>query len=543
MFQTLMGHERDKSTGSNVELDINDLFFINDTISFSYQPATVAWMFKSENDKEKLSYYLENDIKRLEAELDPWIKLSFEPFVMEHHMRAEAFLTCCHQTDIIDGDKLKTYVNNYGALKEQEKIIQECANELSGNDLHDCKLDMNKLNESRQSTIEFAEINVDKSILTLIDTAIQRQVYIDNIVYNYQLNIPDECHPALRLLWKPHRLLQCEISYRTNLATKLSSFKDYKKFSDEISKPFRQMMSNIYINLKVTSDKIKQIITSKSKPISDEKIDQDIKLITKTLADYKVLFNDPMILHHEKRAHAYKVCCEKLETNDLISEYLINFNHNLNKMEKLLRSCLHKQSLPDIVNDTLYGGDCQRAYNELTEIMSERQNSINKHKQQGQNIVEYYRKAIAPKLSQVSIIKSMNDFVKQYCSEEHVFELMFDPDKVIKCEKLIRKAIGVNGSIIYNRYHIYISTPFRQMILNDWQQLEKAQANSVPISDEILQAQLINQPTGIVVNTSNHKNITHSHQSSRQNIASPMVTSIHRSFNIFFIIIIHIIFF
>ncbi|CAF3285864.1 unnamed protein product [Rotaria sp. Silwood2] len=71
-----------------------------------------------------------------------------------------------------------------------------------------------------------------------------------------------------------------------------------------------------------------------------------------------------MILHHEKRAHAYKVCCEKLETDDLITEYLIDFNHDLSKIEKLLRSCLHKQSLPDLTNDTLYSGDCQRAYNE-----------------------------------------------------------------------------------------------------------------------------------------------------------------------------------
>ncbi|CAF1209153.1 unnamed protein product [Rotaria sp. Silwood1] len=497
------------------------------------------------DDHEKLSYDLTNDIKRLEAELDPWIKLSFEPIAMEHQMRAEAFITCCHPIETVDGDKLKRYVNSYGALKEQEKIIEECLKELSEVDLRNCKFDMNKLNESRQSIIDFANGIADKSILTLIDTAIQRQIYIDNIVYNYHSSTPKECHPALRLLWKPYRLLQCEISYRTTLATKLLSLKNYKKFSNEISKPFRQMMSNIYVNLKVALDKIKQSIAAKGKPVANEQIDLDVKFITETLIDYKVLFTDPMILHHEKRAYAYKVCCEKLETDDLIDEYIINFNRDLNKMEKLLRSCLHKQSLSDITNDTLYGGDCQRAYNQLTEVMSERQNSINKYKEQGEDIAEHYRKAIAPKLSQTSIIKSMNTFVKQYCSEQHIFELMFNPENVIKCEKIIRKIIGENGSTIYNVYHTNISTPFRQMILNDWQQLEKAQANNPPISERILLAQLNTQSAPTMVNNARgHKNFTHSRRrSSRKNTASLMMTLIHQNFTIFFMISIHIIFF
>ena len=45
-----------------------------------------------------------------------------------------------------------------------------------------------------------------------------------------------------------------------------------------------------------------------------------------------------MIAHHEKRAHAYKMCCEKLENDDLINQYLLNYNNDLVKMKKLLHS-------------------------------------------------------------------------------------------------------------------------------------------------------------------------------------------------------------
>ncbi|CAF4278683.1 unnamed protein product, partial [Rotaria magnacalcarata] len=60
----------------------------------------------------------------------------------------------------------------------------------------------------------------------------------------------DKCHPALLLLWKPDLLIQYEISYRTSFTAKSASISDYKNFNGDISKPFRQMVSNIFVNLK-----------------------------------------------------------------------------------------------------------------------------------------------------------------------------------------------------------------------------------------------------------------------------------------------------
>jgi hypothetical protein len=98
-------------------------------------------------------------------------------------------------------------------------------------------------------------------------------------------------------------------------------------------------------------------------------------------------------------------------------------------------------------------------------------------------MVKLYRDAIAPKLSQAVLIKSMQEVVNEYCPDRHIFELMFNPSKVIECEKLARKDIGINNPEIYSYYHLNISTPFRQMIVEDWKELEKAQAKTAPLSD------------------------------------------------------------
>ena len=67
-----------------------------------------------------------NDNKRIRDELERWVPLSYTSIITEHKIRADAFLSCCHPMDTIDGNKLKIYVDNYGLLDEQEKIIEKC---------------------------------------------------------------------------------------------------------------------------------------------------------------------------------------------------------------------------------------------------------------------------------------------------------------------------------------------------------------------------------------------------------------------------------
>jgi hypothetical protein len=92
----------------------------------------------------------------------------------------------------------------------------------------------------------------DKSILTFMDTAIKQQIYLDNVVYNYNLKSLINCDPALLILWRPELLSLCEYPSRLKIVLGANmTADDYKKFDEEISKPFRLMMSNIYANLKV----------------------------------------------------------------------------------------------------------------------------------------------------------------------------------------------------------------------------------------------------------------------------------------------------
>jgi hypothetical protein len=63
-------------------------------------------------------------------------------------------------------------------------------------------------------------------------------------------------------------------------------------------------------------------------PISDDRINKDMNRLIDTLSIYKTHLQHPMIVHHAKRAHAYKVCCGSIETPDMFNQYLANFDRD-----------------------------------------------------------------------------------------------------------------------------------------------------------------------------------------------------------------------
>jgi len=65
-----------------------------------------------------------------------------------------------------------------------------------------------------------------------------------------------------------------------------------------------------------------------NKPVPEDQINDDIDKIINTLSVYKSQLQHPMIAHHAKRAHVYKVCCGPIETPDMFNQYLANFNHD-----------------------------------------------------------------------------------------------------------------------------------------------------------------------------------------------------------------------
>ncbi len=72
--------------------------------------------------------------------------------------------------------------------------------------------------------------------------------------------------------------------------------------------------------------------------LSTKDIELHVSSIKKTIEDYKILNLHPMIFHYGKRAHTYRVCCGKMETDDLFGQYLVNFNHDFHNMDQLLRN-------------------------------------------------------------------------------------------------------------------------------------------------------------------------------------------------------------
>jgi hypothetical protein len=60
--------------------------------------------------------------------------------------------------------------------------------------------------------------------------------------------------------------------------------------------------------------------------VPKELINFNLQSIQNTLIIYQTYIQHPMIVHHAKRGHVYKVCCEPIETVDMFNQYLTNFN-------------------------------------------------------------------------------------------------------------------------------------------------------------------------------------------------------------------------
>ncbi|CAF4305520.1 unnamed protein product, partial [Adineta steineri] len=103
--------------------------------------------------------------------------------------------------------------------------------------------------------------------------------------------------------------------------------------------------------------------------IPKEEIELSMIMIKNKIEKYKILNSNPMILHYGKRAHTYRVCCGKMETDKLFDQYLLYYSTEFEKMDKLLGTCLRKQSESSLEVGVVYSGDCQVAYNELKEVM------------------------------------------------------------------------------------------------------------------------------------------------------------------------------
>jgi len=92
-------------------------------------------------------------------------------------------------------------------------------------------------------------------------------------------------------------------------------------------------------------------------------------------------------------------------------------------------------------------------------------------------MIKQFRQATRLKQGQASIIREMAEDAKHFCQDQHIFELMFDFNKNINCERLIRHAIGKEDPKTYSFYDEFTSGQFQDMIQENWDRLSQVLAD------------------------------------------------------------------
>jgi len=108
-------------------------------------------------------------------------------------------------------------------------------------------------------------------------------------------------------------------------------------------------------------------------------------------------------------------------------------------------------------------------------------------------MIKDFRQVTRLKKGQLSAIQEMAPYVKDYCQDHHVFELMFDFNKNINCERLIRHAIGKEDSKNYSMYDTEISHRFQDFIRQDWDRFTQVLAD-IKTDDDTVPSVIVQAP-------------------------------------------------
>lgn len=103
---------------------------------------------------------------------------------------------------------------------------------------------------------------------------------------------------------------------------------------------------------------------------------------------------------------------------------------------------------------------------------------IKEHKDKNVKMVADFQDAILPKLAQNHIIREMGYSVSTLCGH-HVFEFLFDAEKLIKCHTHALSTLHKQGINDYLTYQQNISEPFLNLIEDDWKALDKVRTSLV----------------------------------------------------------------
>lgn len=90
---------------------------------------------------------LQHDNATINAEFNPLIHIAQAPPIHLHALRAIAYTSCCNETHLVEKDRLKRFVDNYGATEEQMRIIRQCVADLSAASVF-CTYSMSNLQDN-----------------------------------------------------------------------------------------------------------------------------------------------------------------------------------------------------------------------------------------------------------------------------------------------------------------------------------------------------------------------------------------------------------
>jgi hypothetical protein len=74
---------------------------------------------------------------------------------------------------------------------------------------------------------------------------------MNNIVFEYDFATRKYCDRGLILLWRPDKLINCEMQYRLSMSNDMTNKETYDIFSKEISAPFRRKALNLMSTVQV----------------------------------------------------------------------------------------------------------------------------------------------------------------------------------------------------------------------------------------------------------------------------------------------------
>jgi hypothetical protein len=102
---------------------------------------------------------------------------------------------------------------------------------------------------------------------------------------------------------------------------------------------------------------------------------------------------------------------------------------------------------------------------------------INHYGKDSPDMIKHVRQAIQSSKHYAITIRHMATKTEKYCQDQHVFEFMFEPYQLVRCERIIRHAIGKANSMHYQQYDMLISVPFTKFLFRKWEQIDKVLAD------------------------------------------------------------------